>query len=247
MRTENRQNDAIRPVTIIPDYLEYASGSALIQLGKTKVLAAASVEDKVPGFLRGNGTGWITAEYAMIPCATEKRTHRERGNARLSGRTQEIQRLIGRALRCVTDLETLGERTIIIDCDVIQADGGTRTAAVTAACVALALALKKLMDEGLIEKMPLKHLVSGISVGIVEEECLLDLDYQEDSTASVDMNVIKTDTGRFVEIQAAAEKAPFTKKDLLSLLSLAEKGIKELILAQKEVLKEKSLLFMAYG
>jgi ribonuclease PH len=247
MRANKRSYDALRPVTITPDFLEFADGSAIIEIGKTKVVAAATVEEKVPAFLKGNGSGWITAEYAMLPCSTEKRTLRERSPGRISGRSQEIQRLIGRSLRTVTDLGILGERTITIDCDVIQADGGTRTASITVACVALAFALKKMMDEGIIDQMPLKNLVSAVSVGIVGGHVLLDLDYQEDSIADIDMNVVKTDTGKIVEIQATAEKSPFSKKDFNTLLSLAEKGIQELITAQKKVLKEKSLLFMAYG
>ena len=247
MRSNERSSDSLRPVSITPDYLAFADGSALIELGKTKVVAAATVEEKLPSFLRGSGRGWVTAEYAMIPCSTEKRSPRERSPGRISGRTQEIQRLIGRSLRTVTDMEILGERTITIDCDIIQADGGTRTASITVGCVALALALKKMMDEGIIDEMPLLSLVSAVSVGIVGGDLLLDLDYQEDSSADVDMNVVKTDTGKIVEIQATAEKSPFTKKDFNSLLSLADKGIKDLFSAQKEILKQKSLLFMAYG
>ncbi len=247
MRANKRPFDALRPVTITPDFLEFADGSALIEIGKTKVVAAATVEEKVPAFLKGNGTGWITAEYAMLPCSTETRTLRERSPGRISGRSQEIQRLIGRSLRTVTDLGTLGERTITIDCDVIQADGGTRIASITVGCIALAFALKKMMDEGILDQMPLKNLVSAVSVGIVGGHVLLDLDYREDSIAEIDMNVVKTDTGKIVEIQATAEKSPFSKKDFNALLSLADKGIQELITAQKKVLKEKSLLFMAYG
>ena len=247
MRVNKRSADNIRPVSITPDYLAYAEGSALIEIGKTKVVAAATIEEKVPSFLKGSGKGWITAEYAMLPCSTEKRTPRERGPGRMSGRTQEIQRLIGRSLRTVTDLGILGERTITIDCDILQADGGTRTASITAGCVALALALKKMMDEGVINEMPLQNLVSAVSVGIVDGSLLLDLDYQEDSSAEVDMNVVKTDTGKIVEVQATAEISPFTKKDFDTLLDLADKGIKELFLAQKEILKQRSLLFMAYG
>ena len=247
MRANKRSSDALRPITITPDFLEFADGSALIEIGKTKVAAAATVEEKVPPFLKGSGTGWITSEYAMLPCSTEKRTLRERSPGRISGRTQEIQRLIGRALRVVTDLNILGERTITIDCDVIQADGGTRTASITVGCVALAIALKKMMDEEILDQMPLKNLVSAVSVGIVDGIALLDLDYLEDSRAEIDMNVVKTDTGKIVEIQATAEKAPFSKRDLTSLLNLADKGIQELLIAQKDVLKEKSLLFMAYG
>jgi ribonuclease PH len=247
MRANKRSSNTMRPVSLTPDYLAFADGSALIELGKTKVVAGATIEEKVPSFLKGRGKGWITAEYAMLPCSTEKRTPRERGHGRMSGRTQEIQRLIGRSLRTVTDLKILGERTITIDCDIIQADGGTRTASITVGCVALALALKKMMDLGVIDEMPLKNLVSAVSVGIVDEDLLLDLDYQEDSSAEVDMNVVKTDTGKIVEIQATAEKSPFTKKDFNALLSLADKGIKELFLVQKEILKQRSLLFMAYG
>lgn len=247
MRANKRSSNIMRPVSLTPDYLAFADGSAFIELGKTKVIAGATIEEKVPSFLKGRGKGWITAEYSMLPCSTEKRTPRERGPGRMSGRTQEIQRLIGRSLRTVTDLKILGERTITIDCDIIQADGGTRTASITVGCVALALALKKMMDEGVIDEMPLQNLVSAVSVGIVDEDLLLDLDYREDSSAEVDMNVVKTDTGKIVEIQATAEKSPFTKKDFNALLSLADKGIKELFLVQKEILKQRSLLFMAYG
>jgi ribonuclease PH len=247
MRENNRAFNKVRPVTIIPDYLQFDDGSALIQMGKTKVVATATIDEKVPPFLKGRGSGWITAEYAMLPRATEKRTNRERSPGRISGRTQEIQRLIGRCLRTATDLNVLAERTIILDCDVLQADGGTRTASITVACVALALSLKKLMDEGKIEQMPLKGLVSAVSVGVVEGKKLLDLDYKEDSNADVDMNVVETDSGQIVEIQATAEKNPFTRKDFNALLRLADMGIKELIQAQKDVLKKKSLLFMAYG
>ncbi len=247
MRTDERAFDVMRPVSITPDYLEFSAGSALIEIGRTKVLAAATIEEKVPSFLKGGGKGWITAEYAMLPCSTEKRTPRERGPGRMSGRTQEIQRLIGRSLRTVTDLQILGERTITIDCDIIQADGGTRTASITVGCIALALALKNMMEEGIIDQMPLKNLISAISVGMVDGNLLLDLDYREDSSAEIDMNVVKTDTSKIVEIQATAEKSPFSKKDFNTLLSLADKGIRELFAAQKEVLKQKSLLFMAYG
>lgn len=244
---EKRALDELRPVKIQTDYLDYADGSVLMEIGKTRVVAAATVDDKVPPFLKGLGAGWITAEYSMLPCSTEKRNVRERTQGRISGRSQEIQRLIGRSLRAVTDLPALRERTIIIDCDVIQADGGTRVTSVTAGCVALALALKKLMDEKMIDRMPLKHLVCGVSVGIVNGEKLLDLDYSEDSQAEIDMNVVETDRGQLVEVQATAEKEPFSRKELASLLQLADKGIKELIQAQKAVLKKKSLLFMAYG
>ena len=247
MRAHKRPANALRPVKIKPDYLGFADGSALIEIGKTKVIAAATIDERIPPFLKKSGTGWVTAEYSMLPRSTEKRTARERMQTRISGRTQEIQRLIGRSLRAVTELGILGERTIILDCDVIQADGGTRTASITASCVALALALKKMMDEKIIDEMPLKHLVSGVSVGIVEGEMLLDLDYEEDAKAEIDMNVAETEKGQLVEIQATAEKKPFSRKELSALMSLADKGIKELIQMQKDVLKKKSLLFMAYG
>jgi ribonuclease PH len=244
---EKRAFDELRPVKIQTDYFEYADGSGFIEVGKTRVAAAATVDEKAPPFLKGSGTGWVTAEYAMLPCATEKRSARERIQGRISGRTQEIQRLIGRSLRAVTDMEALGERTIMVDCDVIQADGGTRTASVTVGCVALALALKKLLDRGIIDKMPLRHLVAGASVGVVRSELLLDLDYSEDSQAEIDMNVVETDSGQLVEVQATAEREPFSRKDLSDLLKLADKGVKELIQLQKAVLKKVSMMFMAYG
>lgn len=247
MRAKKRPSDELRPIKIRPDYLDFADGSALIEMGKTKVMAAASIEEKVPYFLKKSGQGWITAEYSMLPRSTEKRTLRERTPGRVSGRNQEIQRLIGRSLRAVTELDVLGERTIIVDCDVIQADGGTRTASITAGCVALALALKKMIEEKIIDQMPLRHLVSGVSVGVVEGEMLLDLDYSEDSKAEIDMNVVGTDTGQIVEVQVTAEKEPFSRKQLESLLDLADKGIKEMIQIQKDVLKKNSLLFMVYG
>ena len=246
MRANKRPSDSIRPVKIKPDYLEFADGSALIEIGKTKVIAAASLDEKVPPFLKNSGTGWITAEYSMLPRSTEKRTLRERVQSRPSGRTQEIQRLIGRSLRAVAELSILGERTLILDCDVIQADGGTRTASITAACVALALALKKMMDMNIIKEMPLRHLVSAVSVGMVEGEPLLDLDYDEDARADLDMNLVQTEKGQIVEIQATAERKTFSRRDLSKLMSLADKGIQELIQIQKEVLKKNSLLFMAY-
>lgn len=247
MRTNNRSSETLRPIIITPDQMDFSDGSALIEMGKTRVIVTATIEEKIPIFLKGSNTGWITAEYSMLPRSTEKRTIRERNQARVSGRTQEIQRLIGRSLRAVTDLSVLGERTIILDCDVLQADGGTRSASITASCVALALALKKMMDEGIIDQMPLKHLVSAISVGIVKGNLLLDLDYREDSSAEIDMNVVETDTGKIVEIQATAEKNPFSKKEFNALLALADTGIEKLIQVQKDVLKKKSLLFMAYG
>ena len=247
MRLNNRADDELRPLRIKTDYLDFAEGSAFIEVGKTRVVAAASVDDRVPPFIKGTGQGWVTAEYSMLPRSTERRTQRERNQGRLSGRSQEIQRLIGRVLRSVTELSVLGERTIIVDCDVIQADGGTRMASVTAGCVALALALKRMMDDKLIDQMPLRHLVAGVSIGIVAGQTLLDMDYGEDSRADLDMNVVETDRGQLVEIQAGAERNPFTRKELGSLLKLADDGIANLIQVQQEALKKKSILFMAYG
>ncbi len=247
MRSNNRTAAELRPIRFQLDYLDFADGSALVECGKTRVVAAATIEDKVPPFLRGSGGGWVTAEYAMLPRSTEKRTQRERQQGYPSGRSQEIQRLIGRTLRAVTDLRSLGERQIIVDCDVIQADGGTRVASINAACVALALALKKMMDRKIVDQMPLRHLVGAISVGMVREELLLDLDYDEDSTADVDMNVVQTDRGQLLEVQATAERSPFSRHQLTELLKLADQGIREIVQIQKDVLKRKSLLFMAYG
>lgn len=244
-RFANRRYDQIRETSIQTDILDFADGSALIEMGRTRVISTATVEEKVPFFLKGNGTGWIKAEYAMLPRSTETRTQRDRG-PRISGRTQEIQRLIGRSLRAVTELKDLGERTIIIDCDVLQADGGTRCASITAACVSMALALKKLMDDNILECMPLRNLAGAVSVGVVDEDVLLDLDYSEDSHAAADMNVVATDTGNLVEVQVSAEKEPFSKSVFDSLLELSIEGIKELIRIQKEALKIKSPLFIAY-
>ncbi len=245
-RAYRRSAAQLRPVKLALDYVDFADGSAFIEVGRTRVLATATIEDRVPPFLKGTGSGWVTAEYAMLPRATEERTPRERGN-RISGRTQEIQRLVGRSLRAVTDLRALGEKQIIIDCDVLQADGGTRAASVTAGCVALGLALKKMLDQGLIDHMPLRHLVAGVSVGILAGRPLLDLDYAEDSRADLDMNVVMTDRGELVEVQAGAEKNPFSKKELLDLLKLAGRGVGKLVQVQKDALKKKSILFMAYG
>lgn len=247
MRVHNRKPDELRPIKIHLDYLDFADGSALIEAGKTRVVAAATIEEKVPPFLKNTGKGWITAEYSMLPRSTEKRTMRERSQGYPSGRNQEIQRLIGRALRAVTDLRIIGERQIILDCDVIQADGGTRVASINAACVALALALKKMLDMKIIDTMPLHHLVAGVSVGILNGEPILDLDYAEDSAAETDMNVVQTDRGQLLEVQATAEKNPFSRSLLGTLLRLADKGIEEIVQVQKDALKKKSLLFMAYG
>ena len=230
VRLDGRAYDELRPVHITPDYLSYAEGSALIELGQTRVLCAASVEERVPFFLKGKGSGWITAEYSMLPRATLSRTPRETG--RVGGRTHEIQRLIGRSLRAVTDLEALGERSIMIDCDVLQADGGTRTAAITGGYVALYQAFKTLVEREELRSMPLRSAVAAISVGIVDGVQILDLCYDEDSHAEVDFNVVMTDKGEFVEIQGAAEGKPFPRPVIDSLLALAEKGIRELFQVQ---------------
>jgi ribonuclease PH len=222
----------MRPARITPGYLSYAEGSALIELGETRVLCAVSVEERVPAFLKGKGSGWITAEYGMLPRATLSRTPRERG-----GRSYEIQRLIGRSLRAVANLEALGERSLIVDCDVLQADGGTRTAAITAAYVALHQAFKTLLEREELHSMPLNSAVAAISVGIVNGIQLLDLCYDEDSRAEVDFNVVMTDRDEFVEIQGAAEANPFPKQTIDSLLALAEKGIKELFVIQRAALE----------
>ncbi|QFY85726.1 ribonuclease PH [Bacillus subtilis] len=237
MRHDGRQHDELRPITFDLDFISHPEGSVLITAGNTKVICNASVEDRVPPFLRGGGKGWITAEYSMLPRATNQRTIRESSKGKISGRTMEIQRLIGRALRAVVDLEKLGERTIWIDCDVIQADGGTRTASITGAFLAMAIAIGKLIKAGTIKTNPITDFLAAISVGIDKEQgILLDLNYEEDSSAEVDMNVIMTGSGRFVELQGTGEEATFSREDLIGLLGLAEKGIQELIDKQKEVL-----------
>jgi ribonuclease PH len=232
-RTDQRSHDQLRPVKVTPDYLKTAEGSVLIEMGNTRVLCAASVEDSVPGFLRGGGKGWVTAEYSMLPRATSTRTVREVSKGRASGRTMEIQRLIGRSLRSVVDLGILGERSIILDCDVLQADGGTRTAAITGAYVALSLAIRKLVKAGMLRKSPLIDSVAATSVGIVKGTAMLDLCYEEDSQAEVDMNVVMTGKGKFVEVQATAEKTAFDDAQLAALLALARAGIGELSLIQR--------------
>ncbi|CAM4263283.1 ribonuclease PH [Bacillus subtilis] len=237
MRHDGRQHDELRPITFDLDFISHPEGSVLITAGNTKVICNASVEDRVPPFLRGGGKGWITAEYSMLPRATNQRTIRESSKGKISGRTMEIQRLIGRALRAVVDLEKLGERTIWIDCDVIQADGGTRTASITGAFLAMAIAIGKLIKAGTIKTNPITDFLAAISVGIDKEQgILLDLNYEEDSSAEVDMNVIMTGSGHFVELQGTGEEATFSREDLNGLLGLAEKGIQELIDKQKEVL-----------
>ena len=234
-RADKRAWDELRPVKIIPRFQDFAEGSALIELGQTRVLCSVSVEERVPNFLRGQGGGWITAEYAMLPRSTVTRTPRETN--RTGGRSQEIQRLIGRSLRAITDLDSLGERTLIIDCDVIQADGGTRTAAITGAYVALYQALQTLSNMGVLSTIPLKSAVAATSVGIMHSYMLLDLCYDEDCSAEVDFNVVMTSKGEFVEIQGTAESKPFSKETTDSLISLAEKGIKELFQIQQAALE----------
>jgi len=234
MRTDNRAPDQLRPVSIETGYLLTAEGSALITVGNTRVLCAASVEDTVPPFLRGAGKGWITAEYSMLPRATAKRTQREITRGRPSGRTHEIQRLIGRSLRAVVDTAALGERTVILDCDVLQADGGTRTAAITGAFVALMLALRKMTEFGAIKRLPVSDYVAATSVGIIGGVPMLDLCYEEDSQADVDTNVVMTGAGRFVEIQSTAEHATFDDTQMNLMLDLARKGIANLIELQKK-------------
>ena len=232
-RADGRRPDELRPLSIEPNYLEFAEGSALIMLGRTRVLCAATLEDRVPQWMKGRGTGWITAEYAMLPRATQERTPRESVKGRPGGRTFEIQRLIGRALRAVTDLHALGERTLWIDCDVLQADGGTRTTAITGAYVAVALALHRHLAD---QPWPLRAQIAATSVGVVEDELLLDLAYEEDSRAEVDLNVAMTNQGELVEIQGTAEAAPFDRHELDTMLALAETGIRSLFEAQRSVL-----------
>ena len=235
MRTDLRPHDQLRETTITPDYLMHAEGSVLITAGNTKVICTASVEERVPGFLRNSGKGWVTAEYGMLPRATSTRMQREASSGKVGGRTQEIQRLIGRSLRAVTNLNALGERTIWVDCDVIQADGGTRTASITGAFVALALALEKLRERDVIRTIPISDYVSATSVGIVDGEPLLDLAYDDDSRADVDMNIVKTGDGRFIEVQGTAEAIPFGRDALMSLLDLADLGIRQLVEKQRAI------------
>jgi ribonuclease PH len=236
-RSENRAANEMRPVAIRTDYLLTAEGSVVIEVGNTRVLCAASVEDTVPPFLRNSGKGWVTAEYSMLPRATATRTPREVGKGRQSGRTLEIQRLIGRSLRTVVDMQALGERTIMLDCDVIQADGGTRTASITGAYVALEIAIRKLMQFGALKRNPILDAVAATSVGIVDGAPLLDLNYEEDSRASVDMNIVMTGAGKFVELQATGERAAFDDSELSALVELGREGVKDLLAMQSAVLQ----------
>lgn len=242
MRVDGRRPDELRPVRITPNYIRHAEGSVLIEVGETKVICTATVEEKVPSFLRGTGQGWVTAEYAMIPRATPVRNPRDSAKGRISGRTHEIQRLVGRALRSVVDLGAIGERTIWLDCDVIQADGGTRTASVTGAYLALVAALMKLRETIGWNTLPLTDFLAATSVGIVGGVPLLDLCFAEDSQAQVDMNVVMTGQGQLVEVQGTAEQTPFSRHELEELLQLAEKGISRLIQIEKEILGETAAL-----
>lgn len=235
-RIDGRKNDEIRPVRIQRNYIKYAEGSVFIEVGYTRVICTATIEDKVPPHLKDQSKGWITAEYSMLPRSALQRIVRESARGRIGGRTHEIQRLIGRVLRAAVDLEKLGERTIWVDCDVIQADGGTRTASITGSYVALVDAVNYALSHGLIGENPLRDYIAAISVGIVNGEPMLDLNYAEDSTAEVDMNIVMTGKGRFVEIQGTAEQTPFTKTQMEELIALARKGITELVEIQKRVL-----------
>jgi len=240
-RSDNRTPDQLRPVTITPDFISTAEGSVLIEVGNTRVICTASIEESVPAFMRNSGKGWISSEYAMLPRATLTRTPREVGKGRPSGRTHEIQRLIGRSLRAVTDLIRLGERTIWIDCDVIQADGGTRTASITGAFLALGLALQKLVEAGTLTSVPLKDFVAAVSVGVVDGEILLDLCYEEDSRADVDMNFVMTAGNKLVEVQATAEHQVFDDQQLAKMLALARQGVHSLIAKQQALLSTLTL------
>ncbi|WP_368652248.1 ribonuclease PH [Ornithinibacillus sp. 4-3] len=239
LRKDQRKENELRPITMIPNFVKHPEGSVLIEVGDTKVICNASIENRVPPFLRGQGKGWITAEYAMLPRATDQRNIRESSKGKVSGRTMEIQRLIGRALRSVVDLNKIGERTIWIDCDVIQADGGTRTASITGAFVALVLACGNLLENKTLEKMPVTDFLAAISVGVLPEgNAVLDLNYEEDFRADVDMNIVMTGSKEFVEIQGSGEEATFNAKDLQAMLGLAEEGMEQLFAQQKEILGE---------
>jgi ribonuclease PH len=240
-RSDSRAPDQLRPVSFIPDFINTAEGSVLIEVGNTRVICTASIEETVPSFLRNQGKGWISSEYSMLPRATLTRSQREVSRGRQSGRTHEIQRLIGRSLRAVTDLNQLGERTIWIDCDVIQADGGTRTASITGAFVALGLALEKLVEAGTLTTVPLKDFVAAISVGIVDGEILLDLAYAEDSRADVDMNFVMTSAQKLVEVQATAENQIFDDEQLTRMIALARQGVQSLIAQQRIILSKLTL------
>ncbi len=238
MRADGRSPDALRPVEIQVGFVQNPTGSALMRAGRTLVLCTVHVAEQVPAFLRGTGRGWVTAEYSLLPGSTDTRTEREAARGRPSGRTQEIQRLIGRSLRAVTDMEQLGERCLYVDCDVLQADGGTRTAAITGAYVALAAACNRLVERNYFKRSPLRDSVAGISVGVIGGDVLLDLSYEEDARAEVDMNIVQTGRGRLVEVQGTGESGTFDRKDLGQMLDLAEKGIVELTAQQKLALEQ---------
>jgi len=241
MRNDSRQPNELRDVNITTNVNKHAEGSVLIQFGDTKVICTASVEERVPPFMKGQGKGWVTAEYSMLPRATHSRNQREANRGKLSGRTMEIQRLIGRALRSVVDLQALGERTITLDCDVIQADGGTRTTSITGAFVALVLAIEHISKSHKFAAYPITDYLASVSVGIIDETAMLDLNYEEDSRAKVDMNVVMTGNGKFVEVQGTGEEAPFSRTELNDLLALSEHGIQQLIIAQKQALGDAAL------
>ncbi len=241
-RSDNRTPDQLRPINIIPGYISTAEGSVLIEVGNTRVICTASIEETVPAFMRNMGKGWISSEYSMLPRSTLTRTPREVSKGRQSGRTHEIQRLIGRSLRAVTDLQRLGERTIWVDCDVIQADGGTRTASITGAFVAVGLAMEKLVEAGTLTTAPLKDYVAAVSIGIVDGEILLDLCYEEDSRADVDMNFVMTAGNKLVEVQATAEHQVFDQQQLAKMMAMASQGVQALIAKQQSVLGSLTLL-----
>jgi ribonuclease PH len=236
MRTDGRKNNELRQVKIIPSYIKTADGSVLIEMGATRVICTAKLEERVPPFLRNSGKGWITAEYGMLPGSSQERVGRESSRGKVGGRTHEIQRLIGRSLRAIADLKSLGERTIWIDCDVIQADGGTRTASITGAYIALVEAARGWLERGLMISDPIKDAVAAVSIGMFDGKILLDLCYEEDSHADVDMNFVMTGSGKFIEVQGTAESAPFSKKQLERMAEIAQGGIRELMKAQKKVI-----------
>ncbi len=236
MRSDGRKPNQLRPLSITAGYIKTADGSVLIQMGDTKVICTAKLEDRVPPFLRNSGKGWITAEYGMLPGSSQVRIGRESARGKIGGRTHEIQRLIGRSLRAISDLKNLGERSVWIDCDVIQADGGTRTASITGAYVALTEAVRRWLERGIVSSNPIKDAVAAVSIGIVDGKVLLDLCYEEDSKAEVDMNFVMTGSGKFIEVQGTAESAPFTRRQMERMSEVAQQGIKELIKAQKRVI-----------
>ncbi len=236
MRSDGRKPNQLRPLTITPSYIKTADGSVLIEMGDTRVICTAKMEERVPPFLRNSGKGWITAEYGMLPGSSQQRIGRESSRGKVGGRTHEIQRLIGRSLRSIADLKSFGERSVWIDCDVIQADGGTRTASITGAYIALMEAVRVWRERGILNADPVQDAVAAVSIGIVDGKILLDLCYEEDSKADVDMNFVMTGTGKFIEVQGTAESAPFTKKQMERMAEIAHQGIKELLQAQKKVI-----------